>query len=80
MPAEYDINAAAQANTAQANENELYNQLVQILSPSVPDLTAESVENILSGFFNDPNLNLGSVTAEQITSYLLENLGESPTP
>ena len=74
VPEENDIKAA------QANENELYQQLVEIFSPSVPDLTAESIENILNGFFNDPNLDLESVTDEQITSYLLENLEKLPTP
>ena len=73
VPAEDDIAAA------EATPNELYQQLVDILSPSLPNLSVETIGNMMDNFFQ--NADLDSVTADDITNYIIEQLSrQSPAP
>ena len=73
VPAEDDIAAA------EATPNELYQQLVDILSPSLPNLSVETIGIMIDDFFQ--NADLESVTADDITNYIIEQSSrQSPAP
>ena len=50
--------------------NEYYQQLVDILGSSLPNLTVENVRNYVDDFFR--NRDLDNVTADDITNYIIE--------